>query len=100
MALIITDVLRFLRAQTNTDACPSCGDNHWGIDGYGKDNTTFAVPTTTVPGASVPIHRPAPPLPVVVLVCDHCGYVRMHRYEHIRRWTELHPAEGAGNGHA
>lgn len=93
MNITITDVLRFLRAQTNTDACPSCGTNRWGIDGYGKDGFTYAVPTNLMPGSSAPLRRPVPVLPVIVLICDHCGFVRMHRYEHVRRWAELHPQD-------
>jgi hypothetical protein len=93
MSITLDDVLRFLRAQTNGDTCPSCGTNRWGIDGYGKDGNTYAIPTNALPSTqkSPVLHYPAPSLPVVMLVCDHCGLVRMHRYEHIRRWSELHP---------
>jgi len=69
MPLTIDDVLRFLRERTSTDACPSCGTNHWGIDGYGKDGFTYAVPTDAMPNATPQLHRPARALPVVLLVC-------------------------------
>jgi predicted RNA-binding Zn-ribbon protein involved in translation (DUF1610 family) len=95
MTLTLPDVMRFMRAQTKGDTCFSCGENHWGVSGYGKDGTTFAIGLTRTPDAddALKLMRPLPHENVVMLVCDHCGFVRLHRYEHVRRWCERHPEE-------
>lgn len=82
----MADVTTFLQERCRTAVCTQCGQNQWNvrlpppIPGYvialpldarkngDKDTATLAV------------------LPIAVLTCENCGFVRMHALEPFRKW--------------
>lgn len=59
----ITQKLSERKAQA---ACPSCGNNNW----------AFPQEAAQLPQWSNVF--PAPGIPTVVMICNNCGYIRLH----------------------
>lgn len=85
------DIAGFLAAKGATVACPSCSRNEW---------TAFAPASDGL--AVLQMHKPdegwrmPPPfVPAVMMICGHCGFVRIHAANAIAAWA----AQQGGGSH-
>ncbi|MGF1610237.1 MAG: hypothetical protein ACFCUQ_12630, partial [Kiloniellales bacterium] len=86
MSLTTDIILKFLKARRAGGACPSCATNEWSIATTGTSNTA-QLPIGQEHGFQIPpVH-----IPLVVLICKNCGFIRAHSKKLIDQWAE---AEG------
>jgi hypothetical protein len=81
---------RFLRGVGGNLNCPSCSQNQWNFEAGPNEQYS----------AGVPFEARQPPLrkdestltnfvPVYILTCMNCGFVRLHNRDVVGRWVEL-----------
>lgn len=63
-------VIAALKAKKVTAACPSCGENSWGL-------TSNEVRIEAYPLAT-PLGTTTRYIPSAALVCNNCGFIRLH----------------------
>lgn len=71
------DIYSFLTANARPE-CPSCGHTDWSI--VSPTNVGELEITTNTEKA------PQAVLPLIVLVCSTCAFVRMHSFKHVKAW--------------
>ncbi|WP_397586654.1 hypothetical protein [Sphingobium fuliginis] len=64
--------LDFLQARGASATCSSCGKNNWNVPT--DQSLTLALPINQ----SGTFSMPPPSVPVRILICGNCGFVRMH----------------------
>lgn len=80
-----SDLQRFLDATSTVERCQCCGKDEWTHIEPPNQQTAWSIQSFQRSGGQI---FPAPAIPVVVLVCRHCGFVRPHAEVVIQRWLD------------
>lgn len=107
--LRFSDITRFLDEKSAVKNCPSCNAHDWTLQ-YSRetesDDTVHAayVLVTGVPFDGSQDLKPSGPhihsmpygRPLLPLVCDNCGYFRIHDYLVVLNWVRDNPSRKEG----
>jgi len=98
--LTFQDVMRFLETKAIIRACPSCASQDWTLQYSRLGDKPDLIFATIVLGIGTPFEAntgPAPQMipfgrPILPLICNQCGYMKIHDYEVVKKWVEANPA--------
>lgn len=79
----LEDIIRFFEAKKAQGGCPTCGNNDWGL----VPNENMRFDKYTIP----PLNFSGSTVPVIVLRCKNCEFVRLHAAASIQEWTDANP---------
>lgn len=84
--LTADDVMAFLEAKSASKNCPCCGTWHWKVNVPHEQG--FAEVSMSATDASMlgTFYYKEPPLSMIVLECEHCGFVRTHSARAVAEW--------------
>lgn len=89
------DVIRFLGAKGASPSCPTCHENDWTVtDGSAELPHAFLMASPRGGGLVLP----PPGFPIVALICNNCGFLRLHSERLIDEWVRQ--SSGPGKGEA
>lgn len=99
--LTFADVTRFLDAKAPVKACPSCAMQNWTLQYSRSNERTDVIFATHLLPVGTPFEANVGPLPQMVpfgrpilpLICNECGFMKIHDYEVVRKWVATHPVE-------
>lgn len=77
-----TDVQRYLVAKKARGECPSCGQNDWSLVDPTQEGVTY-LPVQNDPSTLV---LGGPMIPVALMICKNCNFLRFHGLIAIERW--------------
>ena len=89
------DIEAFLRAVNAKGlTCPVCTNESWGFvySPIGDDGQIHAYSLARTSGTGSDLYSKGH-FPLVVLVCDRCGYVRLHQRERLEEWLDTRRPE-------
>jgi predicted RNA-binding Zn-ribbon protein involved in translation (DUF1610 family) len=72
-------VIEHIGTQTANSKCPFCGNPTWTAETEKRDGEESLIPYPAfIMFGTPPYTRPFGLIPVVVLTCDNCGFIRHH----------------------
>lgn len=110
--LTFDDVMRFFEEKAIIRGCPSCASQSWTLQYSRLTDDTSLIFATNLLSIGTPFESNAGPAiqalpfgrPVLPLICNVCGYMKIHDYEVVKKWVEANPLkpdtakEGNENG--
>lgn len=92
MELDVKQVEAFFEKRSARDLCPVCAKNSWGVVGLnGKNIVSLPIRREGEKGT----HDATAQLPVISLICENCGFVRLHALAAFEE--ALQPSTGDSN---
>jgi len=91
--------MRFLETKAIVRACPSCTSQNWTLQYSRSSEQPELIFATNLLGIGTPFEAnvgPAPQMipfgrPILPLICNECGYMKIHDYEVVRKWVRANP---------
>lgn len=81
----LEELMRFYKEKNISAGCTTCGRPGWILAEAPDANTSWSLGSARDDGNTV---FPAPSLPTVVMVCQHCFTLRTHAALPIRDWLK------------
>lgn len=86
-SLTADELMRFFAFAKDKDLCPCCGSDTWDLAEPPSDLKFNLL--TTLPNGEL-IQKP-PKMPLIVLLCTQCFFVRQHAMKPLLKWLSDNP---------